>query len=138
MTDGTATTDSPAAGGTNDPGPADGDSDAPLDPQAAVPAPEPGEVGRAIEEAAPENEPSHAAREVSISAGQGGKAAEVEISTAGGTKAEVIIGKIPDTHDLAKLLWTVRCSDPDHGLLGHFDTQETAIAAKDDHLASQH
>lgn len=138
MTDGTATTDSPTAGGTNNPEPATEDSDAPLKSEAAVPASERGEVGQAIEKAAPEDEPSPPAREDSISAGEGGKAAEVEIPTASGTKAEVIIGKIPDTHDLATLLWTARCSDPDHGLLGHFDTEEAAIAAKDDHLASQH
>jgi hypothetical protein len=32
--------------------------------------------------------------------------------------AEVIIGEIPDAEDSTKLLWTARCDDADHDLLG--------------------
>jgi hypothetical protein len=139
MTDGTATTDTQGAGGTNDPRPTTtGETDAPPDAEPAVPASEPSELGHSIEEAAPEDELSTAVREGSISAGEEGNAGDAEILTAGGAKVEVIIGEIPDIHDLATMLWTARCSDPEHDLLGHFDTQEAAIAAKDDHLATQH
>jgi hypothetical protein len=51
---------------------------------------------------------------------------------------EVIIGEIPDTHDLAHMLQTARCSDPAHGLLGHFETKEEAEQARTEHLQVVH
>ncbi len=50
--------------------------------------------------------------------------------------AEVIIGEIPDVHDLAHMLWTARCSE--HGLLGHFESRDEAEQAKATHLESAH
>ncbi|HEY1829622.1 MAG TPA: hypothetical protein VGG38_05185 [Acidimicrobiales bacterium] len=114
------------------------DATAATDPEAAVPASEPSEVGQDIENAAPGDELSTATDEGSISAGEGSRAADADVPAASSFKAEVIIGEIPDTHDLAKMLWTARCSDREHDLLGHFDTQEEAVAAKDEHLAGQH
>ena len=46
-----------------------------------------------------------------------------------------MIEKIPDPHDLTVLLWAARCSDPQHDLLGHFDSEEEVNEAKQSHLA---
>jgi hypothetical protein len=47
---------------------------------------------------------------------------------------EVIVGEIPDPGDLSHMLWTARCTIPAHGLLGTFERQEEADAAKRQHL----
>ncbi len=52
--------------------------------------------------------------------------------------AEVIIGEIPDAEDSTKLLWTARCDDADHDLLGTFETRDQAEAARTTHLQSEH
>lgn len=51
---------------------------------------------------------------------------------------EVIIGEIPDAEDSTKMLWTARCDDPNHDLLGTFHTRDQAEAAKAAHLRSEH
>lgn len=51
---------------------------------------------------------------------------------------EVIIGEIPDARDSTKMLWTARCQDADHDLLGTFDTRDQAEAAGTKHLQSAH
>jgi hypothetical protein len=48
------------------------------------------------------------------------------------TASEVIIGEIPDEHDITKLLWTARCSL--HGLLGTVETREEAELLRERHL----
>jgi hypothetical protein len=110
--------------------------DPPL-PDAAVPASDPGMVGKALVGASPDDDLAKAAKEGSISAGEGGGAAVVG-SADPGPNAEVVIGKIPDPDDLTVLLWTARCSDPQHDLLGHFDSEQAACEAKQSHIASQH
>ena len=52
--------------------------------------------------------------------------------------AEVIIGEIPDAHDLSHMLWTARCTVPSHGLLGTFENREEAENAKRAHLLRDH
>ena len=39
---------------------------------------------------------------------------------------DVIVGEIPDAHNLAHMLWTARCTVPSHGLLGTFENREMA------------
>ena len=90
-----------------------------------------------LRDAAPDDDLTMAAAEGSISAGEGGDAADVS-SADSRNDAEVIIGKIPDPNDLSVMLWTARCSDPDHDLLGHFDSEKGACEAKGSHLASEH
>jgi hypothetical protein len=79
-----------------------------------------------------------AVEEGSISAGELGEAAETDTPTGDASKAEVIIGEIPDEHDLTKMLWTARCTFPEHGLLGTFDEREDAEKVKLEHLGSEH
>lgn len=67
------------------------------------------------------------------SAGETGEAAET--STAG---AEIIVGEIPAADDPTTMLWTARCTEPDHDLLGHFDTRPEAEDAGGRHLESHH
>ncbi len=106
-------------------------------PDAAVPASDPGEVGRALEGASPDDSLATAAKEGSISAGEGGRAVDAE-STDTLVEAEVVIGEIPDEHDISIMRWTARCTDPQHDLLGHFDSEQAASEAKRHHLSSQH
>ena len=68
-----------------------------------------------------------------LSAGESGEAAEG--SAAG---AEIIIGEIPTADDPTTMLWTARCTDADHDLLGHFDTRPEAEGAGTRHLESHH
>jgi hypothetical protein len=49
-----------------------------------------------------------------------------------------IVGDIPNTQDVAPMVWAARCSDPDHGLLGYFETRDDAEVAKVEHLRSSH
>jgi hypothetical protein len=109
----------------------------PPPPDTAVPASDPGQVGKALSGASPDDDLAKAAKEGSISAGEGGAATDVG-SADPGPNAEVVIGKIPDPHDLTVLLWTARCSDPRHDLLGHFDSEQAACQAKQSHIALQH
>jgi hypothetical protein len=68
-----------------------------------------------------------------LSAGETGEAAEA--STAG---AEIIIGEIPAADDPTTMLWTARCTEADHDLLGHFGTRPEAEDAGTRHLESHH
>jgi hypothetical protein len=53
-------------------------------------------------------------------------------------RVEVFIGEIPAPEDSTTILWTARCNDASHGLLGHFATREEAETAKEEHLRAQH
>jgi hypothetical protein len=66
------------------------------------------------------------------SAGEGGAAADAA------SAAEVIVGEIPLADDPTSLVWTVRCSDPGHDLLGQFETHDAAQQMRLDHLKSAH
>jgi hypothetical protein len=70
------------------------------------------------------------------SAGEAGEAGEAADACAIG--AEVIIGEIPAADDPTTLLWTARCTEPDHDLLGHFDTRPEAEGAVARHRESHH
>ena len=104
----------------------------------AVPASDPGQVGEALQNASPGDDLETAAEEGSISAGEGGRAADASASSTSQSDVEVIIGEIPDADDISVMRWTARCSDPEHELLGHFDSAQEARHAKEEHLASQH
>jgi hypothetical protein len=54
------------------------------------------------------------------------------------TAVEVIVGEIPLPDDPTSLVWTARCSDPGHDLLGHFETRHEAERMRSDHLKSAH
>ncbi len=54
------------------------------------------------------------------------------------TEAEVVVGEVPSSHDFAHMLWTARCSERDHDLLGHFETREEAEQMRTQHLEAQH
>jgi hypothetical protein len=124
----------------------------PVDPPEPVPAgaPQapPTEAAADTPEQRPEpgGEPSTAAEEGTISAGEGGSATDGPRNGIAAPKpaseqvmrAEVIIGKIPDAHDLSTILWTARCSLPSHDLLGHFDTREEAEQASAEHVQQAH
>ena len=68
-----------------------------------------------------------------ISAGETGEATEG--SAAG---AQIIIGEIPAANDPTRMLWTARCTEPTHDLVGRFDTRSDAQAAGARHLESHH
>jgi hypothetical protein len=68
-----------------------------------------------------------------LSAGETGEATET--SAVG---AEIIIGEIPAAEDPTTLLWTARCTESTHDLLGHFETRSEAEAAGTRHLESHH
>ena len=53
-------------------------------------------------------------------------------------RVEVFIGEIPAPEDSTTMLWTARCNDASHGLLGHFATRDEAESAKEEHLRTQH
>lgn len=74
-------------------------------------------------------------QERTLSAGEFG---EADGATAAQTGAEVFVGEIPAEDDPTTMLWTARCSDPSHDLLGHFPTREDAEAARAEHLGSVH
>ena len=110
------------------------------DPNAdeAVPASDPGLVGEALQNASPDDDLATAAEEGSISAGEAGRAADADNSSTSQSDVEVIIGEIPDAHDISVMRWTARCGDPEHDLLGYFDSEQEARQAQEEHLASQH
>ena len=68
-----------------------------------------------------------------LSAGETG---ETTVAPAAG--AEIIIGEIPATDDPTTMLWTARCTEATHDLLGHFDTRSEAEDAGARHLESHH
>ena len=70
--------------------------------------------------------------ELSDEPGQMGGAAPGGAEDAG--RPEVIIGEIPDAHDLSVMLWTARCTLPAHGLLGTFESREDAERLRERHL----
>jgi hypothetical protein len=84
---------------------------APRSPETSVPASDPGEVGRALNSASPDDDLAQAAEQGSISTGEGGRAAD--FGSANPPNVEALIEKIPDPHDLTVLLWAARCVDPD-------------------------
>ncbi len=51
---------------------------------------------------------------------------------------EVVVGEIPNEHDTTSMLWTARCRDPQHDLLGRFPTREEAERARTLHLEDEH
>ncbi len=58
--------------------------------------------------------------------------------SAGHTGSEVVIGEIPAADEPTTILWTARCTDPGHDLLGHFRSQADAETAKAQHLELAH
>lgn len=68
-----------------------------------------------------------------FSAGETGGAKEV--SSAG---AEIIIGEVPAEDDPTTLLWTARCTEPTHDLLGNFDSRSQAEEAGALHMETHH
>jgi hypothetical protein len=73
-----------------------------------------------------------------FSAGETGEAVDVDDAARDAGLAEVIIGEIPDSHNLSHMLWTARCTVPSHGLLGTFENREEAENAKRAHLLRDH
>lgn len=69
-----------------------------------------------------------------FSAGETGRAEE-DVPT---NRTGIIIGEIPAADDPTVMLWTARCSDPVHDLLGHFDSRAEAKDAGTRHLESSH
>jgi hypothetical protein len=83
------------------------------------------------------DELDEAAREGTLSAAEG----TVPVPGEGVTvppRGEVFIGEIPAAEDTTRMQLTVRCSEPSHDLLGHFETREEAESVKDDHLRAAH
>ncbi len=76
--------------------------------------------------------------EGTFSAGEVGEAAYADGAGEDAGLGDVIIGEIPDAHNLAHMLWTARCTVPSHGLLGTFENQEMAENAKRAHLVLVH
>jgi hypothetical protein len=68
-----------------------------------------------------------------LSAGETGEATD-----ASGAGADIIIGEIPAANDPTTMLWTARCTEATHDLLGHFDTRAEADDAGARHLESDH
>ena len=81
---------------------------------------------------------SEAVSEGSVSAGEAGAAVDAGGASEDAGQAQVIVGEIPDEHDLTKMLWTARCTFPPHGLLGRFGTREQAEQKKEEHLLARH
>jgi hypothetical protein len=73
-----------------------------------------------------------------VSAGELGAAVDGDGAAQDVGLAEVIVGEIPDAHNLSHMLWTARCTVPAHGLLGTFESQEEAETAKRTHLLTVH
>lgn len=53
-------------------------------------------------------------------------------------RAEIIIGEIPAAEDPSTMLWTARCTESTHDLLGHFGTRSQAEDAGARHLPLSH
>ena len=110
----------------------------PPSPEGAAPTSPSAVPGKPAGDASPEDDLRTAAREGTISAGETGRAVDGDGPPTRGSDVEVVIGEIPDAHDITVLHWTARCSCPEHDLLGSFDSEQEAHAAKADHLATQH
>jgi hypothetical protein len=52
-----------------------------------------------------------------FSAGEVGQAVAGDGAAEDAGLGDVIIGEIPDAHNLARMLWTARCTVPPHGQL---------------------
>jgi hypothetical protein len=115
-----------------------GSPEAPTPPYGTAPAPGSGPAGDAPEGASDQDPLVVAAEEGSISAGESGRAVDASDAGPGRSEVEVIIGEIPDAHDISVMRWTARCTNGDHDLLGYFDSEQAARNAKEEHLASQH
>ena len=72
------------------------------------------------------------------SAGEMGTAVNTEKSAGAGSRVEVVVGEIPDAEDLTRMLWTARCTDAGHGLLGTFAQQTEAEECRKQHLVGDH
>jgi hypothetical protein len=70
-----------------------------------------------------------------VAAGEEGATTDAASST---RAIDVIIGEVPAADNPTVLLWTARCGDPDHDLLGKFETRADAEEARDDHLRVAH
>jgi hypothetical protein len=73
-----------------------------------------------------------------FSAGETGEAVDADSAAEDAGLGDVIVGEIPDAHNLAHMLWTARCTVPSHGLLGTFETREEAENARRAHLMLVH
>jgi hypothetical protein len=82
------------------------------------------------------DELDEAAREGTLSAAEGAMPAPGGVALPG--RVAVFIGEIPAPEDSTTMLWTARCNDPGHDLLGHFSTREDAESAKQEHLETDH
>jgi hypothetical protein len=76
--------------------------------------------------------------EGSVAPGEAGEAVGAAAPTEAAGQAEVIVGEIPDAHEITKLVWTARCTFPPHGLLGTFPDREQAEEMKREHLLAKH
>jgi hypothetical protein len=76
-----------------------------------------------------------ALRQGTVSAAEHGQVPE---SGATHGSCDVIVGELPAAEDPSVMVWTARCTDDDHGLLGHFQTREEAEDAKAHHLHADH
>ena len=74
----------------------------------------------------------------SFSLGETGEAVDTAGPSTDAGQAEVIVGEIPDAHELTRLVWTARCTFPPHGLLGTFPDREGAEQKKREHLLVKH
>lgn len=72
-------------------------------------------------------------RDGTFSAGETGEATD-----ASSIGAEIVIGEIPAAEDPTTMLWTARCTETAHDLLGHFDSRSEAERAGARHLESHH
>jgi hypothetical protein len=73
-----------------------------------------------------------------FSAGEVGEAVDADGAAEDAGLTEVIIGEIPDAHNVAHMLWTARCTVPSHGLLGTFESREESENAERAHLLTVH
>ena len=87
-------------------------------------------ASKTVSQSEPEGTPQD---DRTLSAGEEGAAAD---HTGGGN--EVVIGEIPAADEPTTMVWTARCSDATHDLLGHFSTREDAERARQEHLESAH
>jgi hypothetical protein len=96
---------------------------------------DPGDLDEALRRSPPGDDLHEAARQGTISAGERGPAADVDMRAGDTTQVAVVIGKIPDADDPSELRWSARCSDPEHDLLGHYGSEAAALDARNQHLA---
>jgi hypothetical protein len=77
-------------------------------------------------------------QEETFSAGEAGEAGAADGVTGGLSRTEVVIGEIPAADEPTTMLWTARCSEPTHDLLGHFGTRDEAETTRTEHLRTAH